>query len=120
MSTKVLLVEDNETTNFINKIVLNKAGIDDINEVLNGLDAYNYLLKNCPDLILLDINMPVMDGWDFLSALKAFRQKYNYNPKIYILTSSVDDKDYQEVIKITSVEDYLIKPIDLIMLSLSG
>ncbi|MDH7911230.1 response regulator [Flavobacteriaceae bacterium 144Ye] len=117
---KTAIIDDNMIFRKVTKVLLLKTGIKEENILLfdNGKEMFDFMenqsedIHFLPEIIFLDLNMPVMDGWDFLSALKAFRQKYNYNPKIYILTSSVDDKDYQEVIKITSVEDYLIKPID--------
>lgn len=111
MSPKVLLVEDSETTNFINKLVLNSAGILDINEVLNGLDAYNYILKNCPDIILLDIDMPVMDGWEFLKEkeMKALCM----NAKVVMLTSSTHPKDKKMAENYPSIVAYLEKPLTL-------
>lgn len=42
-----------------------------IYEVLNGKEAYEHIEKNCPDIIFLDINMPVMNGWEFLDEKKA-------------------------------------------------
>ncbi|HIC32574.1 MAG TPA: response regulator [Flavobacteriaceae bacterium] len=43
---------------------------------------------------------------------KILKKKHNYSPKIYIVTSSVDEKDYHNVIKITTIEDYIIKPLN--------
>ena len=111
MTPKVLLVEDSETTNFINKLVLNSAGILDINEVLNGLDAYNYILRNCPDIILLDIDMPVMDGWEFLKEkeMKALCM----NAKVVMLTSSTHPKDKKMAENFSSIVAYFEKPLTL-------
>ncbi|PHR97425.1 MAG: response regulator [Leeuwenhoekiella sp.] len=111
MTPKVLLVEDSETTNFINKLVLNSAGILDINEVLNGLDAYNYILRNCPDVILLDIDMPVMDGWEFLKEkeMKALCM----HAKVVMLTSSTHPKDKKMAENHPSIVAYLEKPLTL-------
>jgi len=74
----VLLVDDSPTDNFIHKLVIEKAGITEHLEIaLNGRKALDFLITkgNCgkpessycqPELIFLDINMPVMDGWEFL------------------------------------------------------
>ena len=109
MSTRVLLIEDNETTNFIHKFVLNKVGIVEIDEALNGLEAFNYLENNCPDIIFLDINMPVMDGWEFLKEkeLKALCK----NSKIAMLTSSTRLEDREKAESYPSVIAYIEKPL---------
>ncbi|MAW97013.1 MULTISPECIES: response regulator [unclassified Leeuwenhoekiella] len=111
MTPKVLLVEDSETTNFINKLVLNSAGILDISEVLNGLDAYHYIHQNCPDVILLDIDMPVMDGWEFLKEKEM--KALCLDAKVIMLTSSTHPRDKKMAKKYASVVAYLEKPLTL-------
>ncbi|MGJ8738121.1 response regulator, partial [Zobellia laminariae] len=65
----ILIIEDDEVTNFISKTKLNSLGFQNISVVTNGQLGINYLKENdCPDLILLDINMPILDGWEFLEA----------------------------------------------------
>jgi CheY-like chemotaxis protein len=106
---KVLLVEDNETSNFISRIILKSAGIEFVDEVLNGMEAFNHIEKECPDLIFLDIDMPVMDGWEFLD------EKKSYAPckkvKIVILTSSTRPDDQKKAQNYPCVIAYLEKPL---------
>jgi CheY-like chemotaxis protein len=111
MNGKVLLIEDNEITNFLHKIVLKQAGIDFVDEVLNGLDACNYLEKSCPDIIFLDINMPIMDGWEFLNEKQV--RELCMNVKIAMLTSSPLPEDRKKAENYPSVIAYLEKPLTL-------
>ena len=81
----VMLVDDNDTDNFINKRVIELTGFaNDIIVKNSGKSALEYLenekdnLEKLPDLIFLDINMPMLDGWEFLSSLS----KLNIQEKI--------------------------------------
>ncbi|CAM4130601.1 response regulator [Zobellia roscoffensis] len=83
----------------------------------NGLDAIEGFQKMIgekvalPLLILIDINMPVMGGWDFISEMRQIWPKDRKEPTIYMMTSSINPKDL-ETAKTFSLEDnYLIKPI---------
>ena len=88
----VLLVEDDAITNFLSEDVLHRAGVKKVEAVTDGRQALAYLLAAaCPDLIFLDINMPVMDGFEFLET----KQEENICPevKVAMLTSSIRPKD---------------------------
>lgn len=65
--------------------------------------------QKLPDFILLDLNMPVMDGWEFLDELVKIPCKKEIT--IYIVTSSIDPADMDKAKTYTSVTNYLIKPI---------
>lgn len=106
---KVLLVEDDETTIFLSKIALRSAGIDNIDEALNGKEACDLIEKNCPDVILLDINMPVMNGWEFLDEKKA--RAFCKKVKIAILTSSTRPDDKKKAENYPCVIAYFEKPL---------
>lgn len=105
----VLLVEDDETTNSISRIILKSAGFQNVEEVLNGMEACKHLEKECPDIIFLDINMPVMDGWEFLEEKKV--KAPCKNTKIAILTSSIHPNDLKRAGKYPCVIAYFEKPL---------
>lgn len=64
-----------------------------------------------PDIILLDLNMPVMDGWDFMDAFVKIRPHIGKKITIYVATSSVNPEDQRRAIEVSAVTDYVIKPI---------
>jgi len=107
--SKVLLVEDDKIANFISKRVLKGAGVEDVDEVLNGKDACDYLEKDCPDFIFLDIKMPVMDGWEFLDEQKT--RGFCDDVKVAMLTSSVHPEDKKKAKNYACVIAYLEKPL---------
>ncbi|RZT00327.1 response regulator [Aquimarina brevivitae] len=83
----------------------------------NGLEAITYL-KNAisnhdelPDIILLDINMPIMNGWQFLEQYKSIFPSLNKKITIYILSSSDNPHDIARVKEFKEVSGYFIKPI---------
>ncbi|MGJ8736400.1 response regulator [Zobellia laminariae] len=83
----------------------------------NGEEAINYIKKNqdtpdaLPNLILLDIDMPIMDGFQFLKAYKEIETKLSKKIAIYMVSSSVDPEDIEKAKGYTSVIDYLSKPL---------
>jgi CheY-like chemotaxis protein len=95
--THVLLVDDDEASNFLTKILLEKLGAaEKIEVVLNGQQALTYMQTQgvtpaCPDLILLDINMPIMNGFEFLEHLGEV--SLSKTPRIVLLTSSISPRD---------------------------
>ncbi|MCX2745490.1 response regulator [Mangrovivirga sp. M17] len=107
--SKILLVEDDEVTNFLSKSVLKSAGFEKIDEALNGMEAYERIQIECPDIIFLDINMPVMDGWEFLEEKKEKAQCENV--KIIMLTSSPHPADKKKARSYPCVIEYFEKPL---------
>ena len=85
-------------------------GFENIDTAENGLLAVHYLEKSCPNLIILDLNMPVMDGFEFLD----YKDKHNLCPNlpIIVLTSSGRPSDREKAIAHENVVDYLEKPMN--------
>lgn len=112
MIKSILVVDDDKICNFLTVNALKKAGIEgEINVVINGLDGINYLKETAvlPDLILLDINMPIMDGLDFLKnfTLEGFEGK----SKIAMYTSSIREADKNTAFQYPDVFEFLNKPL---------
>ena len=113
---KILLIEDDEITNFISKTTLGKFGFKNVSFSLNGQEGLDYLKDNgSPDLILLDINMPVMDGWDFLEAINSLNLYSNV--PVVITTSSARPEDKLKGTTFGNIIKYMEKPIDFEILN---
>jgi CheY-like chemotaxis protein len=123
MKTKlnsVLLIDDDEPTNFIAKMIVTKADLNDNTQAIHsGVKALKYLqdenLSNydIPDLIFLDINMPTMNGWEFLEEYKKLDIHKKKKIVLYMLTTSMNDDDQIRSEKIEHVDGFLIKPLTL-------
>jgi CheY-like chemotaxis protein len=107
----ILLIDDDDIGNFLSEMVLTKMGFKDIDAVTDGNQALHSLEKKCcPDLVFLDINMPVMDGFSFLS--RAIENLLCPEMKIVVLTSSSRQKDIDQASQFNNVVDYLEKPLN--------
>jgi CheY-like chemotaxis protein len=67
--------------------------------------------ENVPDVIFLDINMPIMDGWQFLEEFVRIKPRIGKKIIIYMVSSSVDPVDLERAKKIGELSDYIIKPV---------
>ncbi|WP_400072650.1 response regulator [Zobellia russellii] len=112
---KILIIEDDDVTNFISETKLNDLGFNDITIVTNGQMGIDYLKTNeCPNIILLDINMPILDGWEFLE----IKQNLGICPNVPIIitTSSGRPEDRLKSSAFGDIFDYLEKPINFDLL----
>lgn len=116
---KILLVDDDDTSNFINKLVLKAMNItSEIKVSTNGEEALAYLIQdsreksadNRPILILLDINMPIMNGFEFLDAIKNNPQIDIKDIHVCMLTSSTNPDDIKRASGY-NIDGYLDKPL---------
>ncbi|MFY8003615.1 MAG: response regulator [Chitinophagaceae bacterium] len=117
---KICIIDDDEIYQFTSKINLKKINSSiEIIKFLNGEDAIHFFKNNAninellPNIILLDINMPILNGWDFLAEYDEIAPSINKRIDIYVVSSSVDDIDYKKAKSIKKVADYLSKPIQL-------
>jgi CheY-like chemotaxis protein len=112
------IVDDDETYQFIVKRIVSESCIvNEIRGFLNGLEAINELKSivdqpaRVPEVILLDLTMPVMDGWQFLEQYVKLKPRIGKKVYIYIASSSVNPKDVERARSIEFVSDYIVKPI---------
>jgi CheY-like chemotaxis protein len=111
----IFLVDDDPINNLINKRLLKKTGIcNRIEEFLGGEEALEKISdesSSSPILIFLDINMPVLNGWEFLNKyLDMFPERKD---KILILSSSIDFQDRQKAEEYEIVSGFIEKPLTL-------
>ena len=103
---KILLVDDNKATNFFNKQMLKKYGyIGEIVLKTNGLEALEELKNSeIASIIFLDINMPIMDGFEFLERIQDVEAYRLHNPLIVIMMGvTLNDQDLEKVQKVNNV-----------------
>lgn len=94
--------------NLDKKILVFRNGKEAIDHITDHIDSMDTL----PDILLLDLKMPVMDGWDFLEEYLPIRSSLPKDIMIYIVSSSVDERDMERAKTISAVKKYFIKPID--------
>ncbi len=116
---KVLLIDDDRPTNFFHEMIIRKMDCADSIESFRGVDeAIAYLKLNSnkeaqfPELIFLDINMPGLDGWDFIEAYKKIDSPYKEHTKIIVLTTSLSPREKQKAKEIPEILDFKNKPLD--------
>ncbi len=127
MRNKILCVDDDPITLMLCKKVIAKANFsDDIESAKDGVEALQFFnsvidddkkSENYPKLVFLDLNMPIMDGWEFLDEFSKNLTASFPMTRIIVLSSSVDPKDINKSKNYPMVLDFLPKPITVEMLN---
>lgn len=112
------LVDDDDIFQVLASEVIQSAKlVNQIKVFSNGSDAIEFLKsiqeqpEELPELIFLDLFMPVLDGWGFLEEFTKLKPKLSKKITIYIVSSSIDPLDIQRARSISEVTDYIVKPI---------
>lgn len=115
---KFYLIDDDSIFVFLTKKTLQVANIDtditvfeDGKQALSNLKAYYDRPELLPDVIFLDLNMPVLDGWGFLDEYLLLEPKLNKKISIYIVSSSISPSELDRSREIPVVTDFLTKPL---------
>ena len=120
MLDKVMIIDDDPVTSLLfNKI---NASVNFAKEAISfysAVDGLDYLLspenqkQKAPEVIFLDICMPIVNGWQFLDRVNALENPSLQHTVIFMLTASSDQSDINRAKKFASVEDYIVKPLTI-------
>jgi CheY-like chemotaxis protein len=115
----VFVIDDDDIYQFTIGVTLKSIPqVGSINTFCDGAEALEHILAHqneeneLPDIIFLDINMPVMDGFQFMEEFNELLPKLNKNIKVYMVSSSMDPKDMKKAKRIDEISDYLVKPLN--------
>ncbi len=116
----ILLVDDDDNDNFFHKRTLEKTGIAErVEVVFTGEEALSYLESSVnqtgnshPNIIFLDINMPVMNGWEFLEEYEKLPESARANTLVIMLTTSLNPSDRERAEQNSLVNGFINKPLE--------
>jgi CheY-like chemotaxis protein len=120
----ILVIDDDEPTNFFTRMIIEQCDCTDhIKVVESGQEALDYLTRSvsgnddenypCPDLILLDINMPAMNGWEFLDEYKKLSSEKKGKIMIVMLTTSLFPEDMAKAHEMAEISGFENKPLTM-------
>ena len=115
----ILLVDDDEASNFLHSIFINKLDLDvEINSALNGQEALDFILGKgqdelaLPCMVMLDLRMPVMDGWQFMKSYEELvSKKLKEQITIVLVTISDNQEDKDRAVTNEFIADFSQKPL---------
>jgi CheY-like chemotaxis protein len=118
----ILLIDDDEPTNFLNKMIIEETGcVKEVKVTQSAREALDYLSGKqqtavdgkppMPELILLDINMPAMDGWEFLERYDKLSPEQKASIIVVMLTTSFNPEDELKASRINYISSFRNKPL---------
>lgn len=116
-----IIDDDSIYVNLVKKIIETKKLCDNLlifKDGKEGIDYFEALLQNfeqhnIPEVILLDLNMPVMDGWEFLERFTKIKNRLNSPITLYVVSSSINSADIEKAMSLSTVENYFVKPVNI-------
>lgn len=111
----ILIIDDDEICIFLTRKILQSSGMAESISVCRSAIEAIALLHNeetvTPDIILLDLNMPEMSGWEFLQHYQLLVPGMKKRPKLFVVSSSIAGNDTERANNITGVDGYIAKPL---------
>ncbi|MBP2831313.1 response regulator [Aquimarina sp. U1-2] len=116
-----IIDDDSMYISLLSKIIKLKQLSETIIVFNNGREAMNFFqesittssIPGVPQVIFLDLNMPIMDGWEFLNEFSKIKHQFDEKINLYVVSSSIDERDIKRVKSIAWVSNYLVKPITI-------
>ncbi|SEK82093.1 Response regulator receiver domain-containing protein [Aquimarina amphilecti] len=116
-----IIDDDSVYVNLVKRIIEAKQLCKNLLVFENGKEALSYFEailtnvseENIPEIIFLDLNMPVMDGWEFLEKFISIKNNFGKVITLYIVSSSINPLDITKAKNMKGVKDYLIKPVTI-------
>ena len=114
------IIDDDTIYQFMLTRIINQHKLaESILSFLDGEKAIEYLIENktkddkIPEVLFLDVNMPIMDGWMFIEEYARIKTEITKKIVVFMLSSSVDPLDIERAGKISEISNYIIKPIKI-------
>ena len=114
----ILIIDDNEADNYLHKRVISKSGFTgSIYSCENPMEGLNLLKELAtkgtpPDLVILDLNMPMMSGWDLIEKITKLEFFVNSTiPNLAVMTTSINPEDREYAREIKAIKHFLNKPL---------
>lgn len=118
VAKNIFLIDDDKLFIFLLKKTIGLTGINtNVTDFIDGRKALEYLNDNAsspdklPDVIFLDLRMPIMDGWEFLEEYGTIVEKLSKKNKLFVFSSSISPFDIEKAKNNPNVTDFIIKPI---------
>ena len=119
---KFLIIDDNEIDRLITSKLLNSRGITDIVTAANGTEGIQWIKDHVTNvghclIILVDIMMPGMDGFQFMEAFDSLDASFKKVTQVFMLSSTLDPRDIKRAESLTTVKELLSKPLSMAKLT---
>ncbi len=118
-TNSVYVIDDDEIYQFTINKILNSFNLPlEIKFFPDGEEAINFIDHNknneeeLPDIVFLDINMPIMDGFEFLEEFEKIKSNLSKNIIVHMVSSSVDEVDIERANKNKNISSYITKPVN--------